>query len=88
MANKVSETNLTIGPSQDAIARRAYEIWESEGRPDGRATEHWLRAVSELKAKNDGVTSLEVQPRESAKAQRTPRRSGPRLTEERFQTTR
>ena len=23
---------------------RAYEIWESEGRPEGRALEHWLAA--------------------------------------------
>ena len=23
---------------------RAYEIWDSEGRPDGRALEHWLAA--------------------------------------------
>ena len=23
---------------------RAYAIWEAEGRPDGRALEHWLAA--------------------------------------------
>ncbi len=26
------------------IEERAYEIWEQEGRPEGRALEHWLRA--------------------------------------------
>ena len=26
------------------IATRAYHIWESEGRPDGKALDHWLRA--------------------------------------------
>lgn len=33
---------------KDLIARRAYEIWETEGRPDGRDAEHWLRAEEEL----------------------------------------
>ena len=88
MANKTSETNLTVGLSQDAIARRAYEIWEREGRPEGRAMEHWFRAVSELKAQNDGASTLEVPPREAPRTQRTARRSGPRLNEGRFQTTR
>jgi hypothetical protein len=26
---------------------RAYYIWEREGRPDGRAFDHWVRAVRE-----------------------------------------
>ena len=29
------------------IAKRAYAIWELEGRPAGRALEHWLRAQTE-----------------------------------------
>lgn len=31
-----------------AVARRAYEIFEREGRPNGRDVEHWLRAEAEL----------------------------------------
>jgi hypothetical protein len=31
------------------IERRAYLIWESEGRPDGRAAEHWARAEAEIR---------------------------------------
>ncbi len=31
-------------------AARAYAIWESEGCPHGRDTEHWLRAERELAA--------------------------------------
>lgn len=27
------------------IARRAYTLWEEEGRPDGRHDEHWRQAV-------------------------------------------
>jgi len=30
------------------VAKRAYEIWEKEGRPHGRDREHWLQAVEEL----------------------------------------
>ena len=33
---------------QEAIARRAYEIWEAEGRPHGRDREHWESAAQEL----------------------------------------
>lgn len=30
------------------ISARAYSIWEREGRPDGRALNHWLQAEAEL----------------------------------------
>ncbi|MBK3735819.1 DUF2934 family protein [Azospirillum brasilense] len=41
------------------IRHRAYEIWEQEGRPEGRRAEHWERACRELqeedeRAKNEG----------------------------------
>lgn len=32
----------------DAVARRAFEIWERSGRPTGRDLENWLQAESEL----------------------------------------
>ena len=35
-------------PDDHRIRRRAYQIWIEEGRPDGRATDHWLRAKWEL----------------------------------------
>jgi hypothetical protein len=34
--------------SHDAIAGRAYELFEEEGRPHGRDLEHWLMAEQEL----------------------------------------
>jgi hypothetical protein len=34
----------------DAIARRAYEIYESRGRIDGRDVEDWLQAERELRS--------------------------------------
>jgi hypothetical protein len=30
-----------------AIRERAYFLWENEGRPDGRALDHWQRATAE-----------------------------------------
>lgn len=29
------------------VRARAYEIWEAQGRPEGRALEHWLEAERE-----------------------------------------
>jgi Protein of unknown function (DUF2934) len=33
---------------QAEVERRAYLIWEREGRPEGKALEHWRRAELEL----------------------------------------
>jgi len=35
-------------PTYDVIAKRAYEIYVDEGRPDGRDVEFWLKAEREL----------------------------------------
>ena len=35
----------------DDIRYRAYEIWLSEGCPNGRAAIHWVRAEAELREK-------------------------------------
>lgn len=34
--------------SDNHIRQRAYELWESEGRPEGRHDEHWHRARAEI----------------------------------------
>ena len=36
--------------TDDQIAARAYQIWQEQGCPDGRADEHWAQAVGELTA--------------------------------------
>jgi Protein of unknown function (DUF2934) len=33
---------------QHRIQQRAYELWESEGRPDGREHAHWQQAQHEI----------------------------------------
>jgi hypothetical protein len=41
-----SEFRETV--SHEEIARRAHEIWEQEGCPEGREQEHWLQAERQL----------------------------------------
>jgi hypothetical protein len=43
-----SSISSSNGASADAISRRAYEIWEREGRPEGCDLRHWLQAEQEL----------------------------------------
>ncbi len=42
-----SKTNPV--PSFEEISRLAQNFWEEEGRPEGKADEHWLRAENELR---------------------------------------
>ena len=35
--------------SHEAIARRAYELWEERGRPEGSQEEDWVRAQDGLR---------------------------------------
>jgi len=59
------------------IARRAYTIWEIEGRPTGRELDHWLRAESEVQAREaapaEKMPPTSVKPRGAAR--RTARRT-------------
>jgi hypothetical protein len=45
-----SPSNTPNGANQEAeIARLAYRYYEEEGRPEGKAEEHWQRAEMEIK---------------------------------------
>ena len=35
-------------PDHAEIAKRAYILWEIEGRPSGKDLDHWLRAEAEM----------------------------------------
>lgn len=37
-------------PHAARIRERAYLIWEKDGRPDGHALAHWVRAREEVEA--------------------------------------
>ena len=37
------------------IEQRAYEIWQSEGSPEGCDVDHWLRAEAEIMSSPPGT---------------------------------
>jgi hypothetical protein len=60
------------------ITQRAREIWEREGRPEGRAEEHWLQAEREIgirqqpPAKKNGNGSAKPRAKAMAKSAAKP----------------
>ncbi len=36
--------------NEDRVRQRAHEIWEQQGRPEGRQEEHWAQARREVEA--------------------------------------
>ena len=45
------------------IAKRAYTMWELEGRPTGKDLEHWLSAEAELDATRHVQTVKDATPK-------------------------
>lgn len=43
-------------PLREEVEHRAYELWEREGRPEGRDLEHWLAAERQLLGADSDVT--------------------------------
>jgi hypothetical protein len=50
----MADNDTPIPPSDDEnerlIRELAYQLWESEGRPEGREEEYWHRARERLEA--------------------------------------
>jgi hypothetical protein len=44
--------NANSAADAGAIRQRAYELWEHDGRPEGREVDYWLRAEAELAPRN------------------------------------
>lgn len=42
----------------ERIRQRAHDIWEEEGRPEGREYSHWLRARAEIQEEDGEVIGL------------------------------
>jgi Protein of unknown function (DUF2934) len=59
---------------QAEIRRRAYLIWEHEGRPEGKALEHWHRAEAEI-AERASAAAPSIQRRPAARRKRTATRA-------------
>ncbi|MGH6797573.1 MAG: DUF2934 domain-containing protein, partial [Roseiarcus sp.] len=37
--------------TEETVRRRAYELWEQAGWPEGRSEEFWFAAIAELEGK-------------------------------------
>lgn len=48
MSNNPAQSASTTTPTQEDISRRAAQLWENYGRPQGRDQEIWLEAERQL----------------------------------------
>jgi hypothetical protein len=74
----------------EQISRRAYEIWDREGRPEGRDLDHWIQAEAEareetsnaapgkIEAAPQNIVPLQTEPSATAA---TPRKSSRKTRE-------
>ncbi|WP_342643669.1 DUF2934 domain-containing protein [Rhodoligotrophos ferricapiens] len=46
-----------MGDREQRIRERAHQIWEQEGRPEGRHDEHWERAARAIDEEDMGQTA-------------------------------
>jgi hypothetical protein len=69
-------TMIARSPDADEeVARRAYALWEAEGRPQGRDRDHWERA------KRDAAPAEARAPAEPPKAAPAPEGADQAVTE-------
>ena len=47
-AAQPSQSDSGAEPREQKIRRRAYELWEQDGRPAGRDDDYWHRAEREI----------------------------------------
>jgi hypothetical protein len=59
------------------IRQRAYEIWETLGRPEGDSDRHWLTAEREILASFAQSVTPVLTAKKTAAARNTPRQAKP-----------
>ena len=68
----------------DLIKKRAYALWEAEGRPEGRHDTHWDQALRELSDGDDtavlGKPESETPPADGPSPAAEPDKSAPALS--------
>ena len=47
-AERLQTNGSSCQTSSEEIARRAYLLWEQQGRPDGRDLDYWLQAEAQF----------------------------------------
>ena len=61
--------------SEDDIRKRAYALWEADGRPEGSHEAHWLQASHELTRQTEADASPQTAaPFEAVNAEAAPRK--------------
>jgi hypothetical protein len=68
-------TSADRPPTEAEIARLAHDIWEAEGRPQGRHLEHWRRAQAILAGPSAGP----VRPRKASSGTGAPYAEAPEM---------
>jgi hypothetical protein len=53
-------TSNKTAAAEERIRAIAYDLWLEEGRPEGRAEHHWLRA-NELASREIAIPALDIQ---------------------------
>ena len=48
-----SSTEQSYVDQEAEIAALAYRFYEEEGRPEGKASDHWLRAEREIRTQSE-----------------------------------
>ena len=73
----------TARPADDAAIReQAYYFWEADGRPEGRESEYWMRAVVAVTEKSQMDTLVKPAPKKAAdKAAASKTKSAPAKAE-------
>ena len=62
-------TDTTPDDRRDAISSRAYQLWESEGRPEGRDQRNWEQASVEIAdARADAAQARKVSQKKTKSA--------------------
>jgi hypothetical protein len=57
MAKQMTDSNT---PTNEQIARRAYEIFMERGQPEGQDLAHWLEAERQLRAAGQGSRAAQA----------------------------
>lgn len=48
--------------SEEDIKRRAHELWEMAGRPEGRDEEFWSKAEQQVRGEGESLEKLRADP--------------------------
>ena len=74
---KTSELTIHVLDIEERKRRLAYQLWEEEGRPEGRAEDHWQEACRLVEAeienpewlkRSDAPEQETAEPKRSRKA--------------------